>query len=107
MKTMRSVIVSNGVPYFQITSVGPHRTSGREKKERMDRDQASDQELHPEMAERDCKFQFAMHNANAFQNTYSIDNKNGQINTIEMNSVFTASIMWGPGHCWNTKSREQ
>ena len=31
MKTVQSVIVSNGVPYFQVISVRLHGTSGRKK----------------------------------------------------------------------------
>ena len=39
MKAARPVIVSDGVPYFQMMSVGSHNTSGRVnegKKERME-----------------------------------------------------------------------
>ena len=31
MKTVRSVIVSNGAPYLRMRSVGSHSTSGMEK----------------------------------------------------------------------------
>ena len=32
MKAVGPVITSNGVPYIQMTSIGSHSTSGREKK---------------------------------------------------------------------------
>ena len=35
MKAVRPVIASNGVPNLQMTSVGSHRTSGREKEGRI------------------------------------------------------------------------
>ena len=31
MKSMRPVIASNGIPYLQMRSIGPHSTPGREK----------------------------------------------------------------------------
>jgi hypothetical protein len=37
LKTVRPVMASNGVYYLQMTSVGTHKTSGREK-ERMRRE---------------------------------------------------------------------
>ena len=37
MKAVWPVIASNGVPYFQMSSVGSHNTSGREKEGKNER----------------------------------------------------------------------